>query len=172
MPAKNQQPQTAHWRYTPGNDCHNPIAPARGAIANKNTDNFACVYIHCQPNPLLIAFVTNKRPHLIALDRQSPFFFGQTSTVFETDQYDRIDIWKATIAIDSPVTLAIPAKDNLSSSKLSIRTLVSCPITFFVWFWTNCLRQPLHLKFCRPLWIVPFFTTSVDWHRGQTGCLC
>lgn len=70
---------------------------------------------------------------------------------------------------DTPVTLAIPAKGIFSSSNLSIKSLVSCSITFFIGFWTNCLPQSLHLKFWLPLWINPFLTIQLDSQRGQVS---
>ncbi len=73
----------------------------------------------------------------------------------------------ATIASDPPVTLAIPAKGSFSKSNLSIKSLVSCPITLFLGFKTNCLPQLLHKKFCLPLWIKPFLTTRSESQFGQ-----
>lgn len=103
----------------------------------------------------------NTPPHLITLDSQSSFFFGQTSTALGTALY-KVLTYVCNHCSDTPVTLTIPAKDTLSSNSLSIKSLVSCPITFFVRFSTNCLPQSLHLKFWLPLWMNPFLTIQFD----------
>jgi hypothetical protein len=61
----------------------------------------------------------------------------------------------------------MPAKGIFFNNSLSINSLVSCSITLFFGFRTNCLEQLLHLKFWLPLWMNPFLTTRVELQRGQ-----
>lgn len=58
-------------------------------------------------------------------------FLGHASTVFGTDEYLAFT-YVCNHCSDTPVTLAIPANDSLSNNNLSIKSLISCPITFLL----------------------------------------
>ncbi len=54
-----------------------PQRPFLISISCIDTCYFSCILIYCEPNPLLIIFISDKRPHFIALYRQPAlrFFF-------------------------------------------------------------------------------------------------
>jgi hypothetical protein len=70
---------------------------------------------------------------------------------------------------ETPTTLAIPAKGILDNSNLSIKVLVAWSMILFWGSSTNCLPHSRHLKFCLPLWILPFLTVWVESQAGQAG---
>lgn len=71
--------------------------------------------------------------------------FPKFSSMARTDEYLGLT-YVCNHCSDTPVTLAIPANHIRSNNNLSISSLVSCPITFFVGFWTNCLSSAFRLK--------------------------
>ena len=57
------------------------------SVTDVNTENFAGISVNRQPNPLLVVFVSNKRPHLVALQDQAIFFFDRNWTSRATCSY-------------------------------------------------------------------------------------
>src|SRR5260221_14252327 len=85
-------------------------------------------------------------------------------------------IWRlhrfAAIAFDTPLTRAMAASDNRSSSSLSMSALVSSAIGLQAGFSTNCRRHALQAYLALPLWICPFRTTRLEPQLGHLGRGC
>ena len=102
-----------------------PHLPGGGFIPcpNCNPNNFAGVPVKGQPDPLFVPFVPNKRPHFIALDRQSAFFcayphFAGDVGIVLVD----IGLQPTFGDLDGP---GDPRQRDFSSSNRSIRALVA-----------------------------------------------
>jgi hypothetical protein len=89
----------------------------------RDSHDFTGVAVAGQPDPLLIPCVANKRPHLVARDRQSAFFCAYAHLAWDV-VIVLVDIRVQPMLrnLDGPCD---PRQRDFSSSKRSIRALVS-----------------------------------------------
>lgn len=57
------------------------------AVSDVHSDDLPRLYVQSQPDPLLVAFLTDERPQLITLDGQVPPFLAVTSTTVRIPPY-------------------------------------------------------------------------------------
>jgi len=127
------------------------------------SDNFFGISVNSKPYPLSVLFVTDKRPHFIALNCQAAFFFT-ISIFWGMFSYFSLIYFCSHGSLMSR-TLEIPAIGIFSRSILSTDSHVFFEITFFVRFSINWRPQSLHRYFDFPLWIEPFFITLAELHH-------